>query len=174
MAGIIGDANDPVVNTAGVVRRAARKEWLYLIVALIGGMIGGALANRFALATRAFASDTPVKSIAAQEILLVDVKGKTRASLHLNADGFPVLNMFDNTDKNRLGMGFAKGGIVGMDLADPKGTQRVLLSVGGESVPALRFFDDLGRLRLLAGIDGQGDPSLEFYDHDGKLMRELP
>jgi hypothetical protein len=174
MAGIIGDANGPAVSTAGVVPGAARKEWLYVLVALVGGMIGGAFANRFALPTRAFASDAPVKSIAAQEILLVDAKGKTHASLHLNADGFPVLNMFDNTDKNRLGMGFGKGGIVGMDLADPKGTQRILLSVGGEGVTALRFFDDLGRLRLLTGIDGQGDPSLEFYDHDGKLMRELP
>src|SRR5665213_3822365 len=172
MAGIIGDAN--VVNTAGVVPGTARKEWLFLVVALVGGMIGGAFASRFALPTRSFASDTPVKSIAAQEILLVDAKGKTHASLHLNPDGFPVLNMFDGADKNPLRIGFGKGGIVGMDLADPKGTQRVLLSVGGDGVPALRFFDDLGRLRLLTGIDGQGDPSLEFYDHDGKLMRELP
>ncbi len=72
-------------------------------MALAGGLIGGALANRLAAAMPALAADTPAKSLAAQEILLVDAKGKPHASLHLNKDGLPLFQMYDAEGKTRIG-----------------------------------------------------------------------
>jgi hypothetical protein len=157
-------------------------SWLYVVVALIGGIIGGALSNRLAVAIPALAADSPakptgdspIKSIAAQEILLVDAKGKPRASLHLNDDGLPVLQMVDGAGKNRLGIGFFQDGTLGMEIADDKGTERALLSVGDDEIPALRLFDDTATARVLLGVDMQGDSAVDFYDHDGKVLRELP
>jgi hypothetical protein len=191
MAEFIGSITDVGTNMAGVTNpddggsnannfagRAtstpAGRQWLYVMVALAGGMIGGALANRLAAAIPALAADTPSKSLAAQEILLVDARGKTHASLHLNDDGMPVLQMYDLAGKNRIGIGFAKDGAVGMDLGDQKGIQRVLLGVGDDGVPTLRLYDGSARPRMLLGVDSQGNSALDFYEHDGKLLRELP
>jgi hypothetical protein len=150
------------------------KQWLFALLALAGGMLGGALTNRLAAALPAFAAEVPAKSLAAQEILLVDAHGKTHASLHLNPEGMPVLQMYDLAGKNRLGVGFAKDGTVGMDLGDQKGVQRVLLGVSDDGVPTLRLYDDGARVRMLLGVDSQGNSALDFYEHDGKLLRELP
>jgi len=161
-------------SMAGMIGNMTGKEWFYVMAAVAGGLIGGALANRFAAAIPAVAADSPAKSLAAQEILLVDAKGKPHASLHLNADGLPVLQMYDHAGKNRIGIGFASDGALGLDIADDKGTARVLLSVNSEGMPALRLFDDTARPRTLLGVDSQGEPALDFYERDGKLLRELP
>jgi hypothetical protein len=190
-----GPSGDGVATLAGDrpkaadgVIRAARIEWLYLAVALVGGMIGGAAANRLTVAAPALAAQVPAtansipagagavtaKSIAAQEITLVDAKGQTRAALQLNNDGLPVFRMYDAAGKNRIGVGFANNGLIGVDLADAKGTERILLSVNSDGLTAVRLFDGAARPRMLLGIDAEGEPALQFYDDDGKVMRELP
>jgi hypothetical protein len=174
MTGEVTNANGAGANANSFAGKIAGKPWLYVIVALAGGFIGGALANRLAAAIPADAADSPAKSLAAQQILLVDARGKPHASLHLNDEGLPVLQMYDNSGKNRIGIGFAKDGTVGLDFADNKGLQRVLLSVSVEGIPALRLYDDSARPRMLLGVDSQGNSAMDFYEHDGKLLRELP
>ncbi len=170
----INTLNSAATTGGHVAITFARKPWLNLVLALIGGLLGGALANRLAAAVPAGAADAPAKSIAAQQILLVDARGKPHASLHLNDDGMPVFQMYDLAGKNRLGIGFAKDGTAGLDIADQKGTQRVFLSVSDDGVPALRLYDDTARPRLLLGVDNQGNSAIDFYESDGKLLRELP
>jgi len=152
----------------------ASKPWLNVIVALVGGLIGGALTNRLSVAIPAVAADTPARSLAAQEILLVDARGRPHASLHLNDDGLPLLQMYDLAGKNRIGIGFAKDGTAGVDFGDHNGTERVLLSVSDDGIPALRLYDASAKLRLLLGVDSQGNSAIDFYENDGKLLRELP
>ncbi|MGH7934646.1 MAG: hypothetical protein ACREQN_16005 [Candidatus Binataceae bacterium] len=159
-----------------------RKEWLYAMLALIGGLAGGALGNRYwgplsavaapTAAKSARASHAP-KSMTAQEFALVDNSGKTRALLHLNAAGAPVLDLFDTNGKLRAGLGIANDG-VGLRLTDPQGATRVLLAVSGDGVAALRLYDAQGRPRALLGVDNEGEPALDFYADNGKLLRELP
>ena len=157
-------------NRAG---KTPGKSWLYLIVALAGGIIGGAMANRLA-AIAAVAADSPAKSLAAQQFVLVDARGKPHASFRLNEDGLPILQSYDLAGKTRIGIGFAKDGTVGLDLADQKGTERILLSVSDDGIPALRIYDDAAKLRMLLGVDSQGNSAMDFYEQDGKLLRELP
>ena len=168
------NANRGGTNANSFVGKTAAASWLYVLVALVGGLIGGALANRLAAAMPALAADNPAKSLAAQEILLVDAKGKPHASLHLNKDGLPLFQMYDAEGKTRIGIGFAKEGAFGLEFADKKGAERVLLSVNDDGVPALRLYDDTAGQRILVGLDLQGDSAIDFYDHEGKLLRELP
>lgn len=172
-----GDTNmiDSAARTAGKIAITfAGKPWLGLIVALAGGLIGGALANRLAAAIPAVAADAPAKSIAAQEIVLVDARGKPHASLHLNHDGMPVLQLLDLEGRRRIGIGFSQDGTAGLDFADQKGAERILLNVSNDGIPALRLYDGAARPRLLIGVDSQGNSAIDFYESDGKLLRELP
>jgi hypothetical protein len=153
--------------------RITGKEWLYLAVALIGGMIGGTLSSRIHPGA-AIASEAPVKRIAAQEIVLVDGAGNTRAILHLNDDAQPVMEMLDHTGKTRVGLGFVGLDEVALRMADRSGAMRVELSIGTYQFPALRLFDNQMRPRALLGVDSDGDPALDLYDSFGKLLRELP
>jgi hypothetical protein len=157
----------------GSMIRITSKEWLYLSVALIGGMLGGLLSSRIH-ANAAFASDAPVKRLAAQEIVLVDGAGNTRARLHLNDDAQPVMELMDHAGKIRAGLGFVGLDQVALRMADHAGVMRIDLGIGSDQFPALRLFDTQSRPRALLGVDSDGDPALDLYDSTGKLMRELP
>jgi hypothetical protein len=153
--------------------RITGKEWLYLAVALIGGIIGGFFSSRLHAGT-ALASDAPVKRIAAQEILLVDGAGNTRASFHLNDDAQPVIEMLDHAGKIRAGLGFVGLDQVALRMADHAGVMRIDLGISSDQFPALRLFDNQSRPRALLGVDSDGDPALDLDDSTGKVMRELP
>jgi hypothetical protein len=153
--------------------RITGKEWLYLAVALIGGIIGGSLSSRIH-AGAALASEAPVKRLAAEEIVLVDGAGNARARLHLNDDAQPVLEMMDHAGKIRAGLGFVGLDQVALRMADRSGAMRIDLGVSSDQFPALRLFDNQMRPRALLGVDSDGDPALYLYDSTGKVMRELP
>jgi hypothetical protein len=61
-----------------------------------------------------------------------------------------------------MGEIIVKDGLVGVDLADPKGAERILLSADGDGLTAIRLFDDAARPRMLLSIDGEGGPALDF------------
>jgi hypothetical protein len=153
--------------------RITGKEWLYLAVALIGGILGGTLSSRFH-ASAASATEAPTKRIAAQEIVLVDSAGGERAVLHLNDDAQPVFEMMDHAGKARIGIGFVGQDEVALRMADRSGALRVAINVSSEEVPALRLYDSQSRPRTLLGVDSDGDAALDFYESSGKLLRELP
>lgn len=153
--------------------RITGKEWLYLTVALFGGMLGGAISSRIHSGA-ALASDAPVKRIAAQEIVLVDGAGNTRAQLHLNDDAQPVLEMMDHAGKIRAGLGFVGLDQIALRMADHSGAMRIDLEISTDQFPMLRLLDTQMRPRALLGVDSDGDPALDLYDSSGKVMRELP
>ncbi|HEX4209003.1 MAG TPA: hypothetical protein VHY56_01320 [Candidatus Binataceae bacterium] len=153
--------------------RITGKEWLYLAVALIGGILGGAFSSRLH-GGAALATEAAPKRIAAQEIVLVDAAGGERAVLHLNDNAQPVFEMMDHAGKARVGIGFVGQDEVALRMADRKGTLRIALNVSPDEVPALRLFDSQARPRTLLGVDTDGDAALDFYESSGKLLRELP
>ena len=153
--------------------RISGKEWLYLAVALIGGIIGGSVSSRIHIGA-ALAVEAPVKRIAAEEIALVDGAGNTRARFHLDDDAQPVIEMMDHAGKVRAGLGFVGLDQVVLRMADRSGAMRIELGISSDQFPALRLFDNQMRARALLGVDSDGDPALDMYDSTGKVMRELP
>ncbi len=72
-----------------------RKEWLYVTLALVGGLVGGIAGSRLHGPGAAVAAETYPKTIAAQEFKLVDRNGKARASLHSEPGGDPSFEFYD-------------------------------------------------------------------------------
>jgi hypothetical protein len=153
--------------------RITGKEWLYLAVALTGGIIGGAFSSRVHVGA-ALAIEAPPKKIAAQEIVLVDAAGGERAILHLNDDAQPVFEMMDHAGKPRVAIGFVGSDQTAFRMADRNGALRIALSINEDQMPALRLYDSQSRARTLLGVDSDGEPALDFYESSGKLLRELP
>jgi hypothetical protein len=152
-----------------------RKEWLYAMMALLGGIVGGALGNHLWSAASAVAAEAPAHSIAAERILLVDSRGKTRAALFVDDKSHqPNFELYDDGEKKRFRIGLGDRGGAALGFLDPKGTVRIALTLSSEDILALRMFDSKAQLRTLFGVDSGGEPALDFYTAEGRLLRELP
>jgi hypothetical protein len=123
-----------------------REQLLSVSVALLAGLLGGALSARFLSASPAAADTTP--SITAQTFYLVDEKGTRLADIA------------------------GAGGGATMTLYDHGGAAMTLHSTGG--VSGLSLFDHHATQRAAFEVDHDGTAALKFYSGDGKLIRQLP
>jgi hypothetical protein len=151
-----------------------RKEWLYAALALTGGVLGGLAGSELGSTARAGIAQTPQRTIAAQEILLVDGKGNMRGALSLNKDGDGGFSLYDHEGKLRTALDISDAEGLGFKFFDATGALRLSLIINGDQIPALRLFDSQHRPRALLGVDPEGEAALDFYAQDGKLLRELP
>jgi hypothetical protein len=171
---VLAEAGTTLSGVKGLRLHNMRKEWLYAMLALGAGLIGGIIGGRFSNPGAALAAEAPVKNIAAEEIALVDAHNKTHAFLHLNKDGDPSFELYDHLGKLRAGLGFSSGQELGLKLFDAKGATRIIMTVSSDGVSALRLLDSKSQPRELLGIDNAGEPAIDFYSSDGRLLRELP
>ena len=111
---------------------------LLILLSLISGLAGGALAILFLGGASVTAQPAPAdvpKTISAQEFRLVDTEGRVRAMLAFAAEGQPFLHLRDESD-----------------------THRVWIGISNETGVAIRDVD--GKTRLVLSVDEQGEPSL--------------
>jgi hypothetical protein len=151
-----------------------KREWLYAVLALTGGVLGGLAGGRLRATAAVSAAQLPPRIIAAQEILLVDAKGDTRGALSLNKAGDAGLSFYGHQGKVRIALQVSSSDGVGFKVFDPGGALRISLTLNPEQIPALRLFDAQRHPRALLGVDPDGEAALDFYSEDGKLLRELP
>jgi hypothetical protein len=149
-----------------------KQEWFYALLALAGGIIGGLAGSK--LTSTAGAAVVPQRTVAAQEILLIDAKGKTRGALSLNKEGNAGLSLYDHQGRLRTALDISDAEGLGFKLFDTTGTLRLSLIINPDKIPALRLFDSQRRPRALLGVDPEGEAALDFYSEEGKLLRELP
>jgi hypothetical protein len=150
------------------------REWLYAVLALTGGVLGGLAGSKLSSAAGANITQIPPQTVEAQQILLVDAKGHTRGAFGLNKDGDPGLSLYDHQGKLRTALEIDDAEGLRFKLFDISGALRLSLMINSDQVPAVRLFDAQNRLRALFGVDPGGEPALDFYSQDGKLLRELP
>jgi hypothetical protein len=151
-----------------------KKEWLYVVLALAAGVVGGMLGRRLNGAAAVVASESAPKTLAAQEILLTGSNGKVRAALHMTKNGEPSLELFDHAGQTRIVLDIGPDETPGMRFYDLKRAMRLKAEVSSENVPTLRFFDEQSRLRALFGVDAEGEAAMSFYSTTGRILRELP
>jgi hypothetical protein len=149
-----------------------KRESLYVVVALAGGVFGGLAGGR--LGSTASIAAQVQKTIAAQEILLVDGKGNTRGALRLNPEGEPNLAFYGHDGKLRAAFDITNEEGLAFRLTDSSGTTRISMTINSDEIPALRLFDARAHPRALIGVDPEGESALDFYSQQGKLLRELP
>jgi hypothetical protein len=150
------------------------REWLYAVLALIGGVLGGLAGGRLSATAVAAAARVPPRTMSAQEILLVDAEGNTRCALSLNKDGEPGLSLYDHHGKQRIAIQISEDEGPGFKLFNAAGVLRISMMISGDQIPALRLFDSQRHPRALLGVDPEGEAALAFYSQEGKLLRELP
>jgi hypothetical protein len=151
-----------------------KREWLYVMLALIAGTMGGIVGSRLNGIGAAVAAEAAPRSIAAQEILLIDPNGKTRAALRMTKAGEPSLELLDHAGQTRLALDIGADENPGIRFYDLKRMLRIEVGVNADNVPTLRLFDNQSRPRALIGVDADGEAGEDFYSSNGRILRELP
>ena len=130
-----------------------RKESVVVLAAaLVAGLIGGALSERWAAGTAgAKEPSRPAKVVQAEAFELVDKGGKVRAKLSMKENGW-----------------------VGLTLSDVKGRPRALLSVTPDGNPTLLLNDQDGKGHALFGLGEAGQYSLFLMNKKGEITWSAP
>jgi hypothetical protein len=151
-----------------------RREWLYGVLALIAGVFGGYASGKFSATARAAVVQLRQRTVAAQEIVLIDAKGQVRGTLGVNQNGDAGLSFYDHHGKRRTALEISDAEGLWFKLFDTTGALRLALTINSDQIPALRLFDSQRHPRVLLGVDPDGEAALDFYSQEGKLLRELP
>ncbi len=150
-----------------------RRQWLYGVLALAGGVVGGFAGGR--LGSKASAAGQLIPpSLEAQEIVLVDGEHRRRGFFGVNKDGNAALSLYDHHGTLRTALEISGDEGLGFKLFDSSGRLRISMLINGYQIPAVRLFDAQRRPRALLGVDPEGEAALDFYSEEGKLLRELP
>ena len=104
------------------------RGWIYIVLTLVGGIIGGALSNHLWGAASAAAAEKKVNTITAGSFVLTDANGVQRALLSIEPDEE-----------------------VSLILNDMSGNERAELRAGRNGGASVGFFNEAGN-RLLAEI----------------------
>jgi hypothetical protein len=148
--------------------------WSCVVMALLGGLVGGTASAWFFHARAAVAAEPSPRTVIGQKFALVDQRGKERALLYLTPAGEPSLAFYGSGGKQQAVLGLDARGAPAFVLYDGAGVERARIAVQSDGVTALRISDARMMPRTLLGVDMSGEPALDFYGRDGKLLRELP
>lgn len=179
---------------------AKRQYVVMLILALVAGVIGGALSSKILWRQSQTPEDLELKKvIVANEIHLVDHRGRARWVLAFSKEGEPSLT-FVNKDGwapmamgvNRNGFPFfnmvlqpSKGGGPSLSLMDGSMKNRAVLGLWEDGEPYLTLLDRNGQVRATLGSTEVKNPwtganvrrpssSLVLFDEEGKIIWSAP
>jgi hypothetical protein len=136
-----------------------------LILALVAGVIGGALSSKILWRKAQTPDDSELKKvIVANEIHLVDHQGKARWVLAFSKDGEPSVTFVNKDGWAPMAMGVNRNGFpfFNMILQPRKG--------GG---PSLTLMDGRMKNRAVLGLWEDGDPYLTLLDRNGQIRATL-
>ena len=117
-------------------------------------------------------ANTEPKVIRANQFVLEDENGKTRAVLDVGKDGVPGLYLYDDTGTPRIMLGVSKGGSV-LALCDKNGKTIISLTVSNDG-SSLRLSDDNGKTRAVLDMGNDGVPGLALLYANGVRMWSKP
>ena len=115
---------------------------------------------------------TEPKVIRANQFVLEDEHGKTRAVLDVAKDGVPGLYLYDDQGTPRVMLGVSNHGSV-LALCDTSGKTLVSLTVGNDG-SSLRLSDDHGKTRVKVGVGTDGVPGLALLYENGVKIWSKP
>jgi hypothetical protein len=140
-----------------------RQNWLYAVLALTGGMIGGTLAAELA-PTVAMAA-RQMHTVRAQEFELVDKEGNQRGVMQVNSRGTADLELMDGSGRDRAEFRVSKDGNAAVAFFDQDGNRRVLVGAAGTGRNGVGIYGANGRqLASLAAAEDTNESNLTLYD----------
>ena len=117
-------------------------------------------------------SNSGPKVIRANQFILEDANGKTRAVLDVGNDGAPGFYLYDDNATPRVMLGVTNHGAM-LALCDKTGKTVASLAVGGDG-SSLRLSDDHGRPRLRVNVGKDGVPELTLFYANGVKIWSKP
>jgi len=122
--------------------------------------------------TQAQESNSGSKVIRANQFVLEDANGKTRAVLDVDKDGVPGLYLYDDNGTPRAMLGVGNYGSV-LAMFDQNGKNRVSLAVSNDGT-SLRLSDDKGKPRARLTVGNDGVPGLALLYENGVNIWSRP
>jgi hypothetical protein len=122
--------------------------------------------------TRAQGANTGPNVIRANQFILEDDKGTTRAVLDVDKDGEPGLYLYDDKGTPRVIMGVGAHGSV-LALCDMNGKTLVSLAVSNDG-SSMRLSDERGKPRLRLTVGNDGVPGLALLYENGVNIWSKP
>ncbi len=119
-------------------------------------------------------SEPPLKSVTAEQFVLVDSQGEHRATLSLDAGGGPALALADASGRTRAALRLGVDGAPSVVLYDTSGRRRLEVALKADGAAGLGLYDERGEGRAELVVAGSGAPSLSLYGHNGKRLAKLP
>jgi hypothetical protein len=177
------------------------RHWLYGILALTGGILGGAIASRIVPAEGLALASTHhmhnMKEVRAQKFVLVDNDGAERGMIHMTPRGFADIELYDASGRDRAEFRVGSEGTASLTFYDADGSKRVQLasvpegrdglalfasggrqlasfSVANDNQSSVTLYDpNTGMARVGLGVAATGEPALALYDAQGHDRAEL-
>jgi hypothetical protein len=116
---------------------------------------------------------TTIESLQAKEVKLVDKNGKTKLLLATTTTGSGLLQLYDDTDKERLRLTKNSSGYAGLWFKDSEGSHRMILTTDATGRSSLYLYDSTKKKRLQLYED-KGLSALEIYDDNGAIIPPSP
>jgi len=120
------------------------------------------------------AAAAPLKSVVAEQFVLVDSHGEHRATLSLDAGGGPALALSDASGRARAAIRLGVDGAPSVVLYDASGRRRLEVALKADGATGLGLYDETGEGRAELVVAGSGAPSLSLYGPNGKRLAKLP
>jgi hypothetical protein len=176
------------------------KPWLTVMVALIGGLVGGGVASMLG-ANNAFAKRHPqrARTVEAEKFVLLGRNGDQRGIIQVSDKGTAAFYLNDESGKERAEFKVAADGRASLGFYDGDGLKRVVVGEGGSSgsqagvgifsadgnqvagltaspsgeVNLTLYGGKTGLARAGLGLSADGNPALALFDQSGKDRAEL-
>lgn len=173
-----------------------RTHWIYALLALTGGIIGGALSGQF-VARDAEASARAARVLKAEKFVLVardgtergvievnsrgvasvalnDQKGRRRGEFRVGADSGGAVGFFGQDGNRRVIVGETPNGRDGVAIYAANGRQMAGFTVAKDNQSSVTLYDPAsGRARVGLGVASSGIPALVLFDEKGRDRAEL-
>ena len=114
------------------------------------------------------------RTLEAQEFVLKDAEGRTRAVLGVLPDGAADLSLLDDAGKAKAWLRVTTEGAASLRLVDRNEKGGILLDFGRADTATLNFVDRTGRPRASMLLAPDGSPGLRLADEGGKALFEKP
>ena len=115
----------------------------------------------------------PLKSVTAEQFVLVDSRGERRATLSLD-DGGPALALSDASGRARAAIRLGVDGAPSVVLYDTIGRRRLEIALKPDGATGLGLYDETGEGRAELMVSGTGAPALSMFGPSGKRIAKLP
>jgi len=131
---------------------------LILVLAVIAGLVGGAVSNRFLHGFTFLTQQTPQQGeiLRTQRVEIIDQEGKRRAWFGLSPQGNTGIGLYDQEGHVRAALSVTPDKVTGLMFTDQEGTRRGGFIVSPDGEPAVELYDKdkKCRIRLTATTDG--------------------